>query len=84
MCLTSKVNRKSKNICKTIGINFKNFIDVLNGQILFARKRSLKEAPSNKRTLETTKGEKLTKLARFDLEMKKDSIVPKDRNFHYG
>ena len=49
--------------------------------ILFARKRTLKEGPSNKKKSETTKMGKLAKLAEFDLEMKKDSLVPKDTNF---
>jgi hypothetical protein len=41
----------------------------------------LKEGPSNNINLETTKRDKLAKLARFDLEMKKDSLVPKDTSF---
>ena len=49
--------------------------------ILFVRKRTLKEGLSNKINLETTKRYKLAKLARFDLELKKDSLVPKDTNF---
>jgi hypothetical protein len=41
----------------------------------------LTEGPSKKINLETTKRGKLAKLAGFDLEMKKDSLVPKDTNF---
>ena len=48
--------------------------------ILFVRKRTLKEEPSNKINLETTKRGKLAKIAGFDLEMK-DSLVLKDANF---
>jgi hypothetical protein len=41
----------------------------------------LKEGPLNKGISETTKRGKLAMLAGFDLEMKKDSLVPKDTNF---
>jgi hypothetical protein len=36
---------------------------------------------SKKETMETTKRGKLAKLAGFELEAKKDSLVPKDTNF---
>ena len=47
----------------------------------FDRKRTLKEGPSNKINLETTKRGKFAKLVGFYLEMKKDFLVPKDTNF---
>ena len=55
--------------------------NVFNEQISFVRKRALKDGPSNKGILETTKRRKLAKLAGFELEMKKNSLVPKDTNF---
>ncbi len=36
---------------------------------------------TKKESMETTKRGKLAKLAGFELEMKKDSLVPKDTNF---
>ncbi len=76
----SKVNRKLRTLYCA---DFIELLILINNVCIF-RKRVMVESKvenTKKESMETTKRGKLAKLAGFELEMKKDSLVLKDTNF---